>query len=98
MILDLNDEEASALTRLLSKAIDDDRYPIPWRIQTLKAILGKIRPEPVREPLGDGVRPMYRARAAACSSMHRPVSGSPCARFSQREQCACDRDWRQSGH
>jgi hypothetical protein len=51
MQLDLTDNETAALTRLLSKAIDEDRYPLSPRIQTLKAILGKIRPEPVREPL-----------------------------------------------
>jgi hypothetical protein len=51
MMLDLTDDEASALTRLLSQTIDADRYPLSPRIQTLKAILGKIRPEPVREPL-----------------------------------------------
>jgi hypothetical protein len=36
---------------LLRRAIDDDRYPLSPRIQTLKAILGKLRPEPTREPL-----------------------------------------------
>jgi hypothetical protein len=36
---------------LLRRTIDDDRYPLSPRIRTLKAILGKIRPEPVREPL-----------------------------------------------
>jgi hypothetical protein len=51
MTLDLSDEETAALTRLLSNTIDADRYPLSPRIQTLKAILGKIRPEPVREPL-----------------------------------------------
>jgi hypothetical protein len=51
MQLDLNDEETAALTRLLSNTIDADRYPLSPRIQTLKAILSKIRPEPVREPL-----------------------------------------------
>jgi hypothetical protein len=51
MILDLTDEETAALAWLLTKTIDDDRYPLSARIQTLKAILGKIRPEPVREPL-----------------------------------------------
>jgi hypothetical protein len=51
MTLDLTDEESDALARLLTKTIDDDRYPLSPRIQTLKAILGKIRPEPVREPL-----------------------------------------------
>jgi hypothetical protein len=51
MQLDLTDEETAALTRLLSNTIDADRYPLSPRIQSLKAILGKIRPEPVREPL-----------------------------------------------
>src|SRR5215472_5666271 len=50
MILDPTDEETEALARLLSRTIDDDHYPVSPRIQTLKAILGKIRPEPVREP------------------------------------------------
>jgi hypothetical protein len=51
MQLNLNDEETAALTRLLTNTIDADRYPLSPRIQTLKAILGKIRPEPTREPL-----------------------------------------------
>jgi hypothetical protein len=51
MSLDLSDDETAALTRLLTNTIDADRYPLSPRIQTLKAILGKIRPEPVREPL-----------------------------------------------
>ena len=51
MTLDLSDEETTALARLLSDAIDADRYPLSPRIQTLKAILGKIWPEPVHEPL-----------------------------------------------
>jgi hypothetical protein len=50
MQLDLNDDETAALTRLLTNTIDADRYPLA-RIQTLKAILGKIRPEPAREAL-----------------------------------------------
>lgn len=51
MTLDLTDEETDAIARLLSQTIDDDRYPLSPRIQLLKAILGKIRPEPPREPL-----------------------------------------------
>jgi hypothetical protein len=51
MMLDPTDEETDALAELLSRAIDEDRYPLSPRIQTLKAILSKIRPEPVREPL-----------------------------------------------
>jgi hypothetical protein len=51
MTHDLTNEETAALVRLLSDTIDNDRYPLSHRIQTLKAILAKIRPEPVREPL-----------------------------------------------
>ena len=51
MQLDLTEEEIAALTRLLTNTIDGDHYPLSPRIQTLKAILAKIRPEPVREPL-----------------------------------------------
>jgi hypothetical protein len=51
MIFDLTDDEMTALFRLLSQTIDNDRYPLSLRIQTLKGILAKIRPEPVREPL-----------------------------------------------
>jgi hypothetical protein len=51
MTLDLSDQEVDALATLLRRTIDDDRFPLSPRIQTLKTILGKIRPEPVREPL-----------------------------------------------
>ena len=48
---DLTEEETEALARLLSRTIDDDRYPLSPRIQLLKGILAKIQPEPAREPL-----------------------------------------------
>jgi hypothetical protein len=51
MTLDLNDEETTALARLLGDVIDADRFPLSPRVKTWKAILAKIRPEPVREPL-----------------------------------------------
>jgi hypothetical protein len=50
MMLDLTEEETDALGRLLRRTIRDDRYPLSPRIQTLKAVLDKLRPEPVREP------------------------------------------------
>jgi hypothetical protein len=34
-----------------AELIDDDRYPLSPRIVMLKAILGKMRPEPERPPL-----------------------------------------------
>ena len=51
MTLDLTEEESAALARLLTDTIDADRYPLSPRIQLLKGILGKIRPEPVRKSL-----------------------------------------------
>jgi hypothetical protein len=51
MILDLTDEETDALARLLRRTIEDDRYPLSPRVQTFKAILAKIQPEPARKPL-----------------------------------------------
>jgi hypothetical protein len=39
------------LERLLSHAIDRDRYPLSLRIKMLKGILAKIRPEPPKASL-----------------------------------------------
>ena len=50
-MLDLTEEETEALAKLLSRTIDDDRYPLSPRVQNLKGILAKIRPQPVRERL-----------------------------------------------
>jgi hypothetical protein len=43
MMLDLTPEETDALARLLRGTIDDGRYPLSPRIQTLNAILAKTR-------------------------------------------------------
>ena len=51
MILDLTDEETAALAQLLTNTIEADSYPLSPRIQLLKGILAKIRPEPAREAL-----------------------------------------------
>jgi hypothetical protein len=51
MQVDLSDEEKTALIRELDQIIEDDRYPLSPRIQPLKAILAKLRPEPVWKPL-----------------------------------------------
>ena len=45
---DLNDEDIEVLVRLLRKAIDGDRCPLSPRVQTLRAILARLRPEPAR--------------------------------------------------
>jgi hypothetical protein len=49
--LDLSDEEKAALIKELHDAVENDPYPFSPRIRTLRAILAKLRPEPVREPL-----------------------------------------------
>jgi hypothetical protein len=51
MTLELTDEEAAALLRELDEIIENDRYSLSLRIQTLKAVRAKLRPEPPREPL-----------------------------------------------
>jgi hypothetical protein len=42
MNLDLTDDETRALLNLLMDAIEDDRYPLSPRLQTLRAILMKF--------------------------------------------------------
>jgi len=62
MQLDLMDEEASALRKLLADAIEYDRYPMSPRVQALRRILAKLepiaprrhRPECQRKTLGEG--------------------------------------------
>jgi len=51
MHLDLSDDETAALTKELDDITRNDRYPFSERIRTVKAILAKLRPEPVREPV-----------------------------------------------
>jgi hypothetical protein len=50
MNLDLSDEETAALTRELHNIVENDRYPFSPRNRTLRGMLAKLRPEPVREP------------------------------------------------
>jgi hypothetical protein len=51
MNLDLSDDEAAALAQELHDIVESARYPFSPRIRTLRAILAKLRSEPVREPL-----------------------------------------------
>jgi hypothetical protein len=48
--LELSDEEAAALIKELADLTGNDRYPFSSRIQTVRVILAKLRPEPAREP------------------------------------------------
>jgi hypothetical protein len=56
MNLDLSDKEEKTLADELDAVVRNDRYPLSPRIQMLKAILAKLRPEPVREPLPEPKR------------------------------------------
>jgi hypothetical protein len=49
--LELNDIQTEVLIRELSSIVQNDRYPLSPRIVALKEILGKLPPEPEREPL-----------------------------------------------
>jgi hypothetical protein len=51
MNLDLTAEETAALTQELHEIVENARCPSSPRIRTLRGILAKLRPEPVREPL-----------------------------------------------
>jgi hypothetical protein len=51
MNLELDPDEERALAAELRRLIADDRYPLSRRIRTLQAILDKLEPPPVREPL-----------------------------------------------
>jgi hypothetical protein len=50
MHLDLTDEEAAVLIRELADITFNARYFLSPRIQTLEAILAKLRQQPAREP------------------------------------------------
>jgi hypothetical protein len=51
MMLDLSDDEAAALARLLRSTLDENRYPLSPRLAPLRAILAKLDPpKPRPEP------------------------------------------------
>jgi hypothetical protein len=96
---DLTDEEAAALTRELHDIVENDRYAFSPRVQTLRAILGKLRPEPVRETLRRGrcmrrreqrwpgddgaVRPREFRATARVAGREKQWKSWPCGSFSQ---------------
>jgi hypothetical protein len=48
---DLTDEEVSALRKLLTDAVEYDRYPLALRIQAWRRILAKFGPPALSSPL-----------------------------------------------
>jgi hypothetical protein len=67
MAPDLTEDETAALVRLLRDTIDNDRYPLSPRIQVLKGILAKFRPEPPRQPSLPPPKPYAPPRASAAT-------------------------------
>jgi hypothetical protein len=51
MTLELDPDEELVLVAELRRIIRDDRYPLSRRIRTLRAILDKLAPPKVREPV-----------------------------------------------
>ena len=51
MPLNLTEYEKLALVALLTRTSDGGRYPLPPRVRSLKDVLARLRPEPVRDPL-----------------------------------------------
>ena len=67
MQLDLSDEEAAALLRLLNRVIADDRYPLSLRIRFAARYSGKVAgcvtgTAPARPPTPDERNPGRRLR------------------------------------
>jgi hypothetical protein len=50
MHFDLTDEETFALLNLLTKTVENDRYPLSPRIQILRGILAKFSPNAPAPP------------------------------------------------
>jgi hypothetical protein len=65
MNLELSDVEAAALAEELANTTGNDRYPFSERGHTLKAILAKLRLEPVRGPVPPPARVYPSPRAMA---------------------------------
>jgi hypothetical protein len=60
--------------------IDGDRYFLPERIKTLKAIRARLRPEPVREPLPPPAKPRVTARKRRALMKAKPRVPARCGR------------------
>jgi len=57
MQLDLTDEEALALLKLLTEKIEGDRYPLSPRVRVLRSIRDRL---PGAPPTGPAARPITR--------------------------------------
>jgi hypothetical protein len=68
MPADLTEADRAILAALLRETIAADRFPLSQRVKTLRAILDKLDPPPVREvrpppkPPGEPSRPARKRR------------------------------------
>jgi hypothetical protein len=53
--IDLTDDELAALTALVRRTIDEDRFPFAPRLRPLRAALAKLDPASVPKPLPERV-------------------------------------------
>jgi hypothetical protein len=74
MHLALTDEEAAALIKELHDLVENDPYPFSPCVRTLRAILAKLRPEPVGEPLAAAKSVCATASTAARRHRAGPVA------------------------
>ena len=88
--LELTDDEAQALVRVLGDAIDSDRYPLSPRMQVLRGILARLRPEPARPAPRRSRGSMRRRRGAVSEAWVARTSNDPFRRanFPSRDRQA----------
>ena len=78
MKLELTDAEAEALVEELSGTINYARFPLSHRIQMLRAILGKLKPEPA-QPAASPAPKIYEPseQGPLPSTRMKPYRGPP---------------------
>ena len=61
--INLTDDELAAVTALIKRAIEDDRFPHAPRLDPLRAALGKLEAAPEPNPLPKATPPAKDKRA-----------------------------------
>jgi hypothetical protein len=77
MHIDLTEEETAALIKEPHGIVEHDPLPVLATIRTLRAILAKLRPEPVRQPLPPPKRYAAASRSRATARLVRPPDPPP---------------------
>jgi len=85
MRLDLTGEETFALLNLLTETIENNRYPLSPRIQTLRGILAKFGPiAPAPPPSARPPTPEERGSSRRPRGAFTATLGDQASRFSSR--------------